>query len=85
MKTYKTLAKLVEAMKSDEVPEDVISPGRAATMLGVSRQAIHDRLRNNESLEAWGAEGVILISVRSIKAALKKKQDESSTKSRGRK
>jgi hypothetical protein len=85
MKTYKTVAKLVEAMKSDEIPEDVVSPGAAAAMLGVTRQAINDRLHYSESLEAWSAEGVILISVRSIKAALKKKQEESSNKGKGKK
>lgn len=65
---------MVEAMKSDEIPADVVSPGAAAAMLGVTRQAINDRLHNGNSLEAWGAEGTILISVKSIKLALKKKQ-----------
>lgn len=74
MKTYKTISEMVEAMKSDEIPADVVSPGAAAAMLGVTRQAINDRLHNGNSLEAWGAEGTILISVKSIKLALKKKQ-----------
>ena len=65
---------MVEAMKSDEIPADVVSPGAAAAMLGVTRQAINDRLHNGNSLEAWSAEGTILISVKSIKLALKKKQ-----------
>jgi len=73
MKTYKTVAELVEAMKSDEIPADVVSPGAAAAMLGVTRQAINDRIHNGKSLEAWGAEGTVLISVRSIKLALEKK------------
>lgn len=77
MKTYKTVAMLVEAMKSDEIPADVVSPGRAAQLLDVTRQAINDRLHNGNSLEAWSAEGTILISVRSIKMALKKKQHAS--------
>jgi hypothetical protein len=80
VKTYKTVAKLVEAMKSDEIPEGVVSPGAAAAMLGVTRQAINDRLHNSESLEAWGAEGVILISVKSIKLAQKKKRHISDNK-----
>ncbi|MBI2286379.1 MAG: hypothetical protein HYU79_02770 [Nitrosomonadales bacterium] len=74
MKTYKTISGMVEAMKSDEIPADVVSPGAAAAMLGVTRQAINDRLHNGKSLEAWSAEGTILISVRSIKMALKKRQ-----------
>lgn len=74
MKTYKTISDMVEAMKSDEIPADVVSPGAAAAMLGVTRQAINDRLHNGNSLEAWSAEGTILISVKSIKLALKKKQ-----------
>lgn len=77
MKTYKTVAMLVEAMKSDEIPADVVSPGGAAQMLDVTRQAINDRLHNGNSLEAWSAEGIILISVKSIKMALKKKQHAS--------
>ncbi len=74
MKIYKTISELVEAMKSEDIPSDVVSPGGAAAMLGVTRQAINDRLHNGNSLEAWGAEGVILISCRSIKLARKKKQ-----------
>lgn len=65
---------MVEAMKSDEIPSDVVSPGAAAAMLGVTRQAINDRLHNGNSLEAWSAEGTVLISVKSIKMALKKKR-----------
>lgn len=74
MKIYKTLSEMVEAMKSDDIPSDVVSPGGAAAMLGVTRQAINDRLHNGNSLEAWSAEGVILISVKSIKLARKKKR-----------
>ncbi len=43
-------------------------------MLGVTRQAINDRLHNGNSLDAWGAEGYILISVESIQRALEKKR-----------
>ncbi len=74
MKTYKTVSELVEAMKSGEIPIGVVSPGGAAQMLGVTRQAINDRLHHGKSLEAWGAEGIILISEESIKLALKKKR-----------
>ncbi|MGO8754500.1 MAG: hypothetical protein ACLQHK_04650 [Gallionellaceae bacterium] len=74
MKTYKSLSRMAEAIKSGEIPSDVVSPGGAAQMLGVTRQAINDRLHYSESLEAWSAEGVILISVKSIKLAKKKQR-----------
>ncbi len=74
MKTYKTVSELVEAMKSGEIPSEVVSPGGAAGMMGVTRQAINDRLHKGKSLEAWGAEGYILISVESINLAIKKKK-----------
>lgn len=73
MKSYKSLSELLAAVESREIPVDVVSPGGAAMMLGVSRQAINDRLYNGNSLEAWGAEGYILISTESVKLALEKK------------
>ena len=75
METYKTLTELVAAIQSDEIPADVVSPGAAAQMLGVTRQAINDRIHRSNSLEAWGAEGVVLISVRSIESAMQKKKN----------
>jgi hypothetical protein len=72
--TYKTISKMAEALKSGEIPVDVVSPGVAAQMLGVTRQAINDRLYHGKSLEAWSAEGYILISVKSIKMAQKKQR-----------
>jgi len=78
VKTYKTVAELAEALQSGEISVDVLSPGGAAAMLGVTRQAINDRLHHGNSLEAWGAEGVILISVESIKLALEKKRTSGS-------
>lgn len=74
MKKFKTIGHLVKAMKDGEIPENVVSPGAAARALGVTRQAINDRLHNTESLEAWSAESVILISGRSLAAAVKKKR-----------
>lgn len=74
MKKYKTLELLVEDIKANKIPANVVSPGAAASMLNVSRQAIQDRLYKSQTLEAWSAEGVILISVDSIKEAYKKKQ-----------
>lgn len=73
MKKYRRLSGLVAAMKRDEIPEDVVSPGSAAACLGISRQALHQRLKCG-SIEAWAAEGVILVSMKSVKQAKKKKQ-----------
>jgi hypothetical protein len=73
MKTYDSVSDLASAIASGEIPEEVISPGAAAAKLGVTRQAINDRIHKSNSLEAWGAEGVVLISVRSVEAAMQKK------------
>lgn len=73
MKRYRTVAQLAEAMKRDEIPANVVSPGAVAAALGITRQSVHDRLKHN-SLDAWCAEGVILIDARSLKAAVKKKR-----------
>lgn len=72
MKKYKNLDALVEALKSGEIP-DSVSPGGAVQLMGVTRSAISQRCSSG-SLEAWTAEGIILISKRSIKAAMKKKR-----------
>jgi len=75
MKKYKTLALLVADLKKGVIPADVVSPGAAANLLGVTRQAINDRLHVSKSLEAWSAEGVVLISVQSLKDAQRKKRN----------
>ena len=74
MKTYKTSKDLFSAVQNGEIPADCYSPGGAARLLGISRQGIHERIHKSESLEAWGADGYILISYRSIKKAIKKKR-----------
>lgn len=73
MKTYSKLGHMVEAMAKGEIPRDSVSPGRAGQLMGITRSAISQRVHGG-SLEAWTAEGIILISTRSIKAVLKKKQ-----------
>ncbi len=74
MKTFKTVAELAAAIASGDIPVKVVSPGYAAALLGVTRQAINDRMHRSKSLEAWGAEGTVLISMRSIEKALQKKK-----------
>lgn len=73
MKKYRRLSALVEAIQKGEIPNDVVSPGAAARSLGITRQGVHNRLKCG-TLEAWSAEGVILISEKSIKQAVKKKR-----------
>lgn len=73
MHKYKKFEQLLSAIQSGEIPTNCVSPGGAAGMLGITRQSVHERMKTG-SLESWTSEGYILISVRSIKAVLKKKQ-----------
>lgn len=73
MKRYRALSGLVEAMRNGEIPSEVISPGAAATALGISRQSLHSLLRHN-SLRCWCAERVILVSALDVKNRQRKKQ-----------
>lgn len=72
MKKFKTIGQMVQAMKSGEIPENVVSPGAAAQALGITRQSVHSRLLR-ETLTGWSAEGVILIDARSLKSEVNKK------------
>lgn len=71
---YKTIGELAKAMKTGEIPEDVVSPGAAAVALGVTRGAIHSRLRWG-TLDAWSAESVVLVSAKSLRKAVKVKRN----------
>lgn len=75
MKKYKSLELLVQDIKDNKIPANVVSPGAAANMLGISRQAVQERIYKSQTLEAWAAEGVILVSVESIKDAYRKKNN----------
>jgi len=74
MKNFKSVSELANAIASGEIPSEVVSPGHAAALLGVTRQAINDRIHRSKSLDAWGAEGTVLISMRSIEEALLKRE-----------
>jgi hypothetical protein len=65
VKKFKTKDQLVKAFASGEIPKNVLSPGGAATVLGVSRQAIHQRIKRG-TLNAWTAEGIILVDPRTF-------------------
>jgi len=67
MKRFKTIKGMVEAMKRDEIPTDVVSPGAAAAALGISRQSVHE-LCHRGSLPSWYAERVILIDMKAVRA-----------------
>ena len=66
-KTFETLPELVDAICAGEIPREVMSPGGAASKLGVTRQAIHDRMKRG-TLRAWTAPGVILIDVSDVRS-----------------
>jgi hypothetical protein len=71
MKKYKSIDALISAAMAGDIPTALTSPGGAAQMLGISRQAVNYRVHHSCSLEAYGAQGYVFITERSIKAALK--------------
>lgn len=73
MKKFRTMREMVQAMKDDEIPANVVSPGAAAAALGISRQSVHLRLLRG-TLMGWSAEGVVLIDAQALKAAVKQKR-----------
>lgn len=75
MKKYKSIALMVADLKNGNIPADVVSPGAAASLIGITRQSVQNRLYDSESLEAWSAEGIILISSKSIQEAIRKKRN----------
>ena len=66
MKHFKTLDDMVQAIKRDELPKHVISPGAAAAALGITRQSVHDLCKRG-TLPCWYAERVILIDGNAVK------------------
>lgn len=62
MTRYDSVSELAQAIRAGEVPTKVVSPGLAAEILGVSRQAVWQRIQRG-TLRCWGAEGVLLIDV----------------------
>lgn len=72
MHKYRTVSEMVEAMKRDEIPAHVVSPGAAAAALGITRQSLHGLLKR-DSLPAWGAEGMILVDADAVQARCRDK------------
>lgn len=73
MKRFKSLNAMVEAIKRDEIPKNVVSPGAACAVLGISRQSMHDLCKRG-TIPAWCAERVILIDANAVQAYSKKKR-----------
>src|SRR3972149_12223499 len=67
MKHFKTINSMVQAIKRDELPKHVISPGAAAAALGITRQSVHELCKRGP-LPAWYAERVILIDADAVQA-----------------
>ena len=73
MTRYKRIGDMVAAMKAGVIPVNVVSPGAAASALGITRQALHQRLRLG-TLRAWSSEGVVLVDGNDLRRAVKEKQ-----------
>lgn len=74
IKEFKSIREMVEAIKRGEVPSDVVSPGAAAAALGVTRHAIYQRIKW-KSLDAYMADGTILIDAKMLRKAVKEKRN----------
>lgn len=72
MHKFKRVSDMVEAMKRDEIPSNVVSPGAAAAALGITRQSLHALLKRG-SLPAWWAEGMILVDADAVQARCRDK------------
>lgn len=67
MKKFKSVRALMEAVASREVPVDIALPCVAAKWLGVSRQAVWDRMTRG-TLRGWAAPGVSYVDMADVRA-----------------
>lgn len=74
MKKYKSIDLMVQDIVDGKIPRESFSPGYAASVLGITRQAVNHRIHKSKTLEAWGSEGCVLISLRSILECYNKKR-----------
>lgn len=65
MLKYKTVADMVEAMKRDEIPSYVSSPGPCSAALGITRQSLYGLL-NRGTLPGWSAPGILLVDLKAV-------------------
>jgi hypothetical protein len=73
MKRYRRVADLVAAIQRGEVPKNVISPGAAAAVLGITRQSVHG-LCKRDVLPCWAAEHYVLIDASAVQARVKQQR-----------
>lgn len=65
---YPSERALAIALRAGSIPVDVVSPGYVAQYLGVSRQAVWDRV-NRGTLDCWRTKSgsIVLIGVDKVK------------------
>lgn len=74
MVRYKTLTAMMAAVQRGEIPTKVVSPGYAAALLGISRQALDQRLERG-TLRSWRSdEGYVLIDSEQVRQKAKEKR-----------
>lgn len=73
MKRFKNVDEMVEAIKRDELPKHLVSPGAACAVLGISRQAMHELCKRG-TIPSFYAERVILIDAEAVQAYSLKKR-----------
>lgn len=78
MKRFRTINSMVAAIRRDELPKNLISPGAAAAALGITRQSVHE-LCHRGKLPSWYAERVILIDANAVQARALKARGVSET------
>lgn len=72
MVKFDTVAEMVEAMKRDEIPVYVSSPGPCSAALGITRQSLHALLHRG-TLPSWSAPGIILVDFKAVELRVKAK------------
>ena len=73
MKRFKTVDEMVEAIKRNELPPHLVSPGAACAVLGITRQSMHDLCKRG-TIPAFYAERIILIDADAVQAYSLKKR-----------
>ena len=73
MQRFKNLNEMFQAFDRKEIPQNVVSPGYACAILGISRQAMH-QLCKRGTIPAWCAERYIFIDLDAVQAYSLKKR-----------